>query len=111
MNSTKLVDYFTSKQGKYLVLLNETKVKLGRVDVTPYTMRLNFTYNTEVVSIDIDKLYSDSIEMHIPQGLYMTTVVKIPNTQSVSSVLHKVLEEWVRQVQNDGIFGFVWEEF
>lgn len=110
MNSTKLVDYFKSKQGKYLILPDETKVKLYRVDVTPYTIRLHFTYNTEVVAIDIDKLYSDSIEMHIPQGLYMTTVVKITNTQSVSSVLHKVLEEWVSQVQNDGIFGFVWEE-
>ncbi|WBF04102.1 hypothetical protein VL14_ORF157 [Staphylococcus phage vB_SauM_VL14] len=110
MNSTKLVDYFTSKQGKYLILPDENKVRLSNVDLMSYIMRLTFTYNTEVVAIDIDKLYSDSIEMHIPQGLYMTTVVKIPNTQSVSSVLHKVLEEWVRQVQNDGIFGFVWEE-
>ncbi|UYD72233.1 hypothetical protein [Staphylococcus phage LJT-1] len=110
MNSTKLVDYFTSKQGKYLILPDETKVRLSNVDLMSYIMRLTFTYNTEVVSIDIDKLFSDSIEMHIPQGLYMTTVVKIPNTQSVSSVLHMVLEEWVRQVQNDGVFGFVWEE-
>ncbi len=110
MNSTKLVEYFTNKQGKSLILPDENKVELYRVDVTPYTMRLNFTYNTEVVAIDIDKLHSDSIEMHIPQGLYITTVVKITSTQSISSVLHKVLEEWVRQVQNDGIFGFVWEE-
>ena len=110
MNSTKLIDYFTRKQGKYLILPNKTKVKLCRVYVGSYTMSLNFTYNTESVVIDIDKLYSGYITMHIPQGLYRTTAVKLLSTQSISAVLHLVLEEWVRQVQNDEIFGFVWEE-
>lgn len=100
-DSTQLVEYFRQKRGKYLKLSNGEKVKLDKVIEESYVLTLVFKYDNKTLSIPFDRLYSEAISVHIPNGLekgnFISKIIKFRDVNFVSVVLDKVLTSWTEQ--------------
>ena len=100
-DSTQLKDYFRQKIGKYLKLNNGEKVKLIHTIEEPYILILVFNYNNKTLSIPFDRLYSDVLVAHIPNGLekghFTSKIIKFRDVNFISVILNKVLTSWTEQ--------------
>lgn len=100
-DSTQLKDYFRQKRGKYLKLSNGKKVKLINTIEESYVLTLVFKYDNKTLSIPFDKLYSEAISVHIPNGLekgnFISKIIKFRDVNFISAVLNKVLTSWTEQ--------------
>ena len=100
-DSTRLKEYFRQKRGKYLKLPNGEEVKLTKVIEESYILTLVFNYNNENLTIPFDKLYSEALVAHIPNGLekghFTSKIVKFRDVNFISSILNNVLTSWTEQ--------------
>lgn len=111
-DSTQLIEYFRQKRGKYLKLNNGKKVKLINTIEEPYVLTLVFSYNDKALSIPFDKLYSEALVAHIPNGLekghFTSKIVKFRDVNFISIILNNVLTSWTEQ--KELLPGLDWEE-
>ena len=100
-DSTQLKEYFRQKRGKYLKLHNGEEVKLAKVIEEPYVLTLVFNYNNKTLSIPFDKIYSEALVAHIPNGLekghFTSKILKFRDVNFISIILNNVLTSWTEQ--------------
>lgn len=100
-DSRQLIEYFGQKRGKYLKLSNGEKVKLTHTIEESYVLTLVFKYNDKTLSIPFDKLYSEALVAHIPNGLekghFTSKIVKFKDVNFISIILNNVLTSWTEQ--------------
>lgn len=111
-DSTQLKEYFRQKRGKYLKLSNGEKVRLTQSIEESYVLTLVFSYNNKNLTIPFDKLYSEALEAHIPNGLekgnFTSKIVRFGYVDSISTLLEKVLTSWTEQ--KEFLPELEWEE-
>lgn len=100
-DSKQIIEYFRQKRDKYLKLNNGKKVKLINTIEESYVLTLVFKYNDKALSIPFDKLYSEALVAHIPNGLekghFTSKIVKFRDVNFISIILNNVLTSWTEQ--------------
>lgn len=110
MNSSKVIDYFKSKQSSNLVLDSGCKVKLAKVyQHEGYTLDLVFMHDKEKLILTIDRLFGEELMLYVPNNLYPSgTLVEVTSSHQIGFVLKTSLENWIEYGKQD--YDLSWEQ-
>ncbi|AWY02973.1 hypothetical protein [Staphylococcus phage VB-SauS-SA2] len=105
----RLINYFRSRENKYLILDNKAEVKLAYIKVSDRQMELMFEHDYDNIEIKFS-FYTPKDEgfvvMVIPDECYHVQKIVVGNMEQIGAIVNKTLYNWT---ENKDI-GLEWRD-